>query len=479
MIRLFAALLFVFFPLFAKDYAYKTMAPADFDAPSKQLYAFLKKSEFDSTIDIKKLKDLLDQGADPNVFVNECIGDPDIWFEYSEFDTYEEFESCIASIPLNEITDSSIFCGAEIEAVGAASLIDRKKNVADVLRLFLEAGLNPNIKPFGKMNLINLILGGKFFLLNGGSNTVPDKGADTLFLNASKKMSKELRLLLQYGYEPNENYLDNYILYTCLDILKNYDFSLEQYTSNIGYYIFEFQTISESSLGSLHPFETELLELLLNNGLNPLKVVNGRTLAQTLRYYESVFPDIRRELGELIAIIKSYESVWRNRIHATESKELSSSQILPIENMKATSELQGDNKYSYTITNLTDKDTTTAWVEGNPRYGLHEGFFFRLPESAPLPQEITLRNGYTKNQKIWKANCRIQRVGITLDSTLIGIVDLQDTPKSQTANVRDIFHPFEETLYNGTIGIKIFSIYKGTKYKDIALSEFQVRGNKE
>ena len=154
----------------------------------------------------------------------------------------------------------------------------------------------------------------------------------------------------------------------------------------------------------------------------------------------------------------------------------------------ASSTLANQGSFSYDVQNIDDLDLKTAWIQGKNDFGIGESFSFRMDYSAShsgyakvynFAGMIEAFNGYCKTEKGWKENSRIKTLKLTLNNTPICLIELVDTWKYQKIDLRKFFKepihfpnaPFE--ISDGDVlTFEIMDVYKGTKYKDTALSEF-------
>jgi hypothetical protein len=137
------------------------------------------------------------------------------------------------------------------------------------------------------------------------------------------------------------------------------------------------------------------------------------------------------------------------------------------ENVKASSVLPAQGKYSYLANFVCDDDPTTAWVEGNADYGIGE--FLEFKEWMPMGNgEISILNGYQASKASWENNSRVKKFKISINGKDACVLELGDVMGVQTFSLPDILL---KTLVTGkTIRFTILEIYPGLKWKDTAIS---------
>ncbi len=131
----------------------------------------------------------------------------------------------------------------------------------------------------------------------------------------------------------------------------------------------------------------------------------------------------------------------------------------------ASSTLASQGKNNYDLKNLSDSNPMTAWVEGNPDYGIGEYFEFTGPNVN------TIYNGYQSSSTNWKNNSRVKRFKVYKNNKPLCLLDLTDEMGVQifelprTEDGSNVSHKFR---------FEIVDVYKGLKYSDVAISEIQL-----
>lgn len=141
--------------------------------------------------------------------------------------------------------------------------------------------------------------------------------------------------------------------------------------------------------------------------------------------------------------------------------------------ISASSSLKSSGGIKYIAENVNDHKNFTAWVEGKTGYGIGEYLLFTydfLKIERPDFQldQIILQNGYCKSPALWKANSRVKRLSVYFNGDLHVTLNLKDSNEKQVLEIPNIALQGNKIH---TIKIKIEDIYKGTKYKDTAISE--------
>jgi hypothetical protein len=143
------------------------------------------------------------------------------------------------------------------------------------------------------------------------------------------------------------------------------------------------------------------------------------------------------------------------------------------ENVEASSFLWNDwNRFqeNYHPNYAMDDDPRTAWVEGASSSGKGEWLRIRTSELDGVSAvRLRLRNGYHKSKVLFGANARIKDVtvkllpsGRTTRATLADTMDWQELTIAQEIGKLE------------AIELQVGSVYEGTKYADLCLSDVQV-----
>lgn len=143
--------------------------------------------------------------------------------------------------------------------------------------------------------------------------------------------------------------------------------------------------------------------------------------------------------------------------------------------IKCSSTLPNQGAVSYVATNLDDAKLNTAWCEGDSEYGIGTTIEYTIKtsfgtilqgESNTISAEIV--NGYYKNEKSYLENSRVKSFNCYLNNKLIAVIELNDFRGTQN------FELVENIKKGDVLKFEITDVYKGTKYKDVLITEFRL-----
>lgn len=217
--------------------------------------------------------------------------------------------------------------------------------------------------------------------------------------------------------------------------------------------------------------------------------------------YETYYPDIDDDLEDLKSIEKWIVKPEKYTEWKGNTIEMHIENIEPDFNMEmfmpmpivyyleASSTLYS-SKNAYSVENLYDNDTDTAWVEGKKDSGIGESVKLNINESGgdSTARKITglkIINGYAKSKDIFYKNNRVKKMKITTGQSILTenpddpedyavfvnkeqekIITLEDTMKPQIINI-------DSEGFTNYIICEILEVYKGTKYNDTCITEIQ------
>lgn len=151
---------------------------------------------------------------------------------------------------------------------------------------------------------------------------------------------------------------------------------------------------------------------------------------------------------------------------------------LHTDNVDASTFLWNDwNKFveNYHPNYVADDDPATAWVEGAKSTGAGEWVRISVtPLDKTTKVRLRIRNGYQKSKDLWKANARAKDVTVRLLPS--------KTEKKLTLVDKDGWQELTLEQPKGeikAIELAVGSVYDGTKYTDLCISDVQVFATSE
>lgn len=157
-----------------------------------------------------------------------------------------------------------------------------------------------------------------------------------------------------------------------------------------------------------------------------------------------------------------------NRMGLLSFKMIYSKHLSNIYAIKASSAKIEENSRLYSVRNLIDRDSKTAWVPASNKSGIGEWVEFSFDEPMQV-NSLNLTNGYAKSDESFTRNNRIKTAILEFGDGSKSKVTLKDTSKPQIIPVRK---------RTRTIRITISEVYKGTKYDDTCLSDVELEFGK-
>lgn len=122
--------------------------------------------------------------------------------------------------------------------------------------------------------------------------------------------------------------------------------------------------------------------------------------------------------------------------------------------------------FNYKPSNLVDGRLDTAWVEGKPGNGEGEWVVVDLGGERSV-DGIELLNGYHKNQALFAKNNRVRGLEVSFSNGYSANYELGDHGGVQTLG-------FDAPQRASWVKLTIRSVYRGSKYKDTAISELRI-----
>jgi hypothetical protein len=96
----------------------------------------------------------------------------------------------------------------------------------------------------------------------------------------------------------------------------------------------------------------------------------------------------------------------------------------------------------------------------------------KAPLSRIAITSLIVFNGYQKSRALWSANSRVHHLKLHVNGRPFAIIELLDSFNYQTVQLPRI--PLTAT--RTVLRFEIQSVYKGSKYMDVALSELEIEG---
>jgi len=138
----------------------------------------------------------------------------------------------------------------------------------------------------------------------------------------------------------------------------------------------------------------------------------------------------------------------------------------------ASSTLAPQGGKNYRLANICDENPMTAWIEGKPGYGIGEYF------QIITPVVNTIYNGYQSTPSNWKNNSRVKTFKVYRNGRPLCYLELIDEMGRQWFDL-----PFDDSVSEDSVSydktvfrFEIVDVYKGLKYKDVAISEINYVG---
>lgn len=147
----------------------------------------------------------------------------------------------------------------------------------------------------------------------------------------------------------------------------------------------------------------------------------------------------------------------------------------------ASSYLKALNENSYQPENAHDLNFKHAWIEGAKNYGIGEYLTYHFSAGSPRITKIIVANGYVKDRTIWENNSRVKKLKMYINDSAYAILHLMDKIATQEFKVEPIGYRSNQSnktkrTKDWTLKFEILEVYKGLKYKDVAISELYFDG---
>jgi len=152
-----------------------------------------------------------------------------------------------------------------------------------------------------------------------------------------------------------------------------------------------------------------------------------------------------------------------------------------------------NNKRTYNIKNIQDYNLNTAWVFESKmeRKTAAFEFIFKFPKHAAYAGAYQfdgicyIFNGYCKTLNTWTENSRAKKLLVYYNEQPVCYIHLKDTWHFQSFDISKFFKNRRDGKYldskyeikNGdSLKFEVVEVYRGTKYNDVAISEFLCDG---
>lgn len=150
-----------------------------------------------------------------------------------------------------------------------------------------------------------------------------------------------------------------------------------------------------------------------------------------------------------------------------------------VSGFNASSTLSAQKNIRYAAELAHDFNITTAWVDGNPDYGVGEYLEYSFDMTTIKEHhelgitKIIIANGYKKSKKIWQENSRVKKLKLYVDNKPFAHLELLDSYEFQTVAIGKLMLPQQHVM---TLRFEIVEVYPGTKYQDTAITELLFDG---
>lgn len=193
------------------------------------------------------------------------------------------------------------------------------------------------------------------------------------------------------------------------------------------------------------------------------------------------------------ATIDKSDDFYETSIDGYKKNEYWGNWAMPLsDRINSSSQKKSTKSISYNAKNLQDYNLNTACVFNNDsvsnRYFEFKFEFLQNTSYAGAYQFhgiCNVFNGYCKSLKTWTENARVKTLLVYYNDKPICYVTLKDTWHFQDFDISKFFKNKRDKKYlaaryeikNGDrLRFKIIDVYKGTKYTDVAISEFLCEG---
>jgi hypothetical protein len=200
------------------------------------------------------------------------------------------------------------------------------------------------------------------------------------------------------------------------------------------------------------------------------------------------------DIPDVKSTIDKSSDDYENSIDGYKKNEFWGNWSVSISNLVyASSTKASQGKHSYDITNIQDNNLNTAWVFElrSISEDCYFEFNFNFPKNTTYAGAYQFQgicsvfNGYCKSLKTWTENARVKRLLVYYNDKPVCYVNLLDTWHFQEFDISKFFRNNRnkknlnakyEISSGDKLKFKVIEIYKGSKFSDVAISEFLCEG---
>ena len=194
------------------------------------------------------------------------------------------------------------------------------------------------------------------------------------------------------------------------------------------------------------------------------------------------------------SIIEKSPDFYENSIENYKKSEMWGDISYPLsDKVTASATKPANNKQASNIKNIQDYNLNTAWVfdtNAEQKTAAFE-FVFKFPKYAayagPYQFDGTcyVFNGYCKTLNTWTENSRAKKLLLYYNEQPVCYINLKDTWHFQSFDISKFFKNRRDgkhmqakfEIKNGDrLKFEVVDVYKGTKFNDVAISEFLCEG---
>jgi hypothetical protein len=146
-----------------------------------------------------------------------------------------------------------------------------------------------------------------------------------------------------------------------------------------------------------------------------------------------------------------------------------------ISDVRASSYLKPQGKFSYEAGNAHDFNHESVWAEGVAGQGIGEWLEYEFPGRCPRITKVNILCGHVKSEKVWRENSRPKAIKMYYKGEPYAILDLEDSRTLQCFDV-GVLGPHDDAAPAWTLRFELVEVYPGEKYADTVISELYFDG---